>query len=302
MDCTHSQWYPRMKRALDLSAKSPATQESYLRSLRQLVDYLGKEPDDVEEAELERYLLFRRNESRWKPATLRLCYAGVKFYFRTVLDRRWKLFSILRAEDQRSLPVVLTQQEVTRILSEVTTFHNYVFLSLVYACGLRLGEALALTVDDVDARAMLLHVRAGKGGKDRTVPLPEQTLALLRRYWRTHRHPTLLFPALGRGGKNGRAATAATTAMDRASVQGAFLRARKAAGVTRAHVSIHTLRHSYATHLLEAGLNIRFIQRALGHGRLETTMRYLHLTCKGEADAYRIINSVIEEVGHVRSR
>lgn len=302
MDCTHSQWYPRMKRALDLSAKSPATQESYLRSLRQLVDYLGKEPDDVEEAELERYLLFRRNESRWKPATLRLCYAGVKFYFRTVLDRRWKLFSILRAEDQRSLPVVLTQQEVTRILSEVTTFHNYAFLSLVYACGLRLGEALALTVDDIDAQAMLVHVRAGKGGKDRTVPLPEQTLALLRRYWRTHQHPTLLFPALGRGGKSGRAATAATTAMNRASVQGAFLRARKAAGVTRAHVSIHTLRHSYATHLLEAGLNIRFIQRALGHGRLETTMRYLHLTRKGEVDAYRIINFVIEEVGHVRSR
>ena len=301
MDCLHSQWYAPMKRALDLSGKSPATQESYLRSVRQLVDYLQKEPMEVEEHELERYLLYRRNESRWKPATLRLCYAGIKFYFRTVLDRQWKLFSILHAEDQRTLPVVLTQQEVIRILSCVKTFHNYVFLSLVYACGLRLGEALALTVDNVDARAMLLHIRAGKGGKDRTVPLPEDTLALLRRYWRTHRHPTLLFPALGRGGKSGRAATGATTAMNRASVQGAFLRARKAAGVTRAHVSIHTLRHSYATHLLEAGLNIRFIQRALGHGRLETTMRYLHLTRKGQNDAYRIINSVIGEVGHVRS-
>ena len=302
MDCSHSQWYARTKRALDLSAKSPATQEAYLRSLRQLVDYLGKEPDEVGEQELEDYLLFRRNVSRWKPATLRLCYAGIKFYFRTVLDRKWKLFSILRAEDQRTLPVVLTQQEVTRILSCVKSFHNYVFLSLVYACGLRLGEALALTVDDVDSQAMLLHVRGGKGRKDRTVPLPDHMLRLLRRYWRTHHHPTLLFPALGRGGKSGRAATAATTAMNRASVQGAFLRARTAAGVTRAHVSIHTLRHSYATHLLEAGLNIRFIQRSLGHGRLETTMRYLHLTRTGEAEAYRIINSVIEEVGHVRAR
>ena len=218
MSCLHSQWYARMKLALDLSGKSPATQESYLRSVRQLADCLQKDPEEVEEQELERYLLHRRNESRWKPATLRLCYAGIKFYFRTVLDRKWKLFSILHAEDQRPLPVVLTQEEVIRILRCVRTFHNYVFLSLVYACGLRLGEALALTIDDIDARAMLVHVRAGKGRKDRTVPLPEDTPKLLRRYWRTHRHPTLLFPALGRGSKSGRAATKARTSMNRASV------------------------------------------------------------------------------------
>ena len=179
MNCLHSQWHARMKRALDLSGKSPATQEAYLRSVRQLADYLKKDPEEVEEQELDRYLLYRRNESRWK------------------------LFCILHAEDQRPLlPVVLTQQEVDRILSCVKTFHNYAFLSLVYACGLRLGEALALTTDDIDARAMLVHVSAGKGRKDRTVPLPEDTLKLLRRYWRTHRHPTLLFPALGSEGND----------------------------------------------------------------------------------------------------
>lgn len=106
--------------------------------------------------------------------------------------------------------MVLTQREIFRILSCVKTFHSHVFLSLVYACGLRLGEALALTIDDIDARPMLVHVRAGKGRKDRTVPRPEDTLKLLRRYWRTHRHPTLLFPALGRGGKSGRAACQST--------------------------------------------------------------------------------------------
>lgn len=299
MNESQFQWYSEMERALLLSGKTPRTRESYLRSIRQLVDHFDKDPQEITERELEDYFLFRRSESRWKPATLRLCYAGIKFYFRTVLDRSWRLFSILHVEDERTLPVVLTREEVTRILTHVTTFHNYVFLSTVYSCGLRLGEALALSVSDIDARAMLIHVRHGKGAKDRTVPLPQHTLALLRHYWLTHKHPSMIFPALGRGQKNG---SSATVHMNRSSVQGAFLRARKAAGVTRPHVSIHTLRHSYATHLLEAGLNIRFIQRALGHGSLETTVKYLHLTRKGQADAHRIINTVMQEADHARRR
>ena len=299
MNHSQSHWYSQMERALLLGGKTPRTRESYLRSVRQLVDHLDKDPQEITERELEDYFLFRRSESRWKPATLRLCYAGIKFYFRTVLNRSWKLFSILHVEDERTLPVVLTQEEVTRILANVTTFHNYVYLSTVYSCGLRLSEALALTVSDIDAQAMLLHVRHGKGATDRTVPLPRHTLSLLRRYWLTHRHPTMIFPALGRGQKNGHTAT---EHMNRASVQGAFLRARKAAGVTRPRVSVHTLRHSYATHLLEAGLNIRFIQRALGHRSLETTVQYLHLTRKGHDDAYRIINAVMQEANHAHGR
>ena len=295
MNQSQSQWYPEMERALLLSGKTPRTRESYLRSVRQLVDHCEKDPLMITERELEDYFLFRRTESRWKPATLRLCYAGIKFYFCTVLDRPWRLFSILHVEDERTLPVVLTQEEVTRILAKVTTFHNYVYFSTVYSCGLRLSEALVLTVSDIDADAMLIHVRHGKGATDRTVPLPHYTLTLLRRYWLTHKHPSMIFPAVGRGRISGHTAT---EHMNRSSVQGAFLRARKAAGVTRPRVSVHTLRHSYATHLLEAGLNIRFIQRALGHRSLETTVKYLHLTRKGQDDAYRIINAVMQEVDH----
>jgi integrase/recombinase XerD len=169
------------------------------------------------------------------------------------------------------------------------------FSPLSTPASLSLGEALALTVDDIDAEAMLLRVRSGKGRVDRTVPLPEHILTLLRRYWRTHRNERLIFPALGRGQTGGHTAT---EPMNRASVQGAFRRALKAAGLARPHVSIHTLRHSYATHLLEAGVNIRFIQHALGHRCLETTMRYLHLTRKGQANAYQIITSVMQEVPH----
>jgi site-specific recombinase XerD len=171
-----------------------------------------------------------------------------------------------------------------RILSHVRTFHNYVFLSTVYCCGLRLQEALYLQVSDIDSHRMLIHVHRGKGAKDRYVPLPGNTLNLLRRYWVTHKNPVLIFPARGRGGND-------TMAIE--SVQGAFRRAKFPAGIKKRRVSVHTLRHSYATHLLEAGVNLRVIQRYLGHAQLETTMVYLHLTRKGQEDAYKIIDSTM---------
>jgi len=201
MDHTHYQWYRQMQRGLQLSGKSPNTQESYLRSVRQLVDHCGKEPEEISEQELSDYILFRRNESRWKPATLRLCYAGIKFYFQRVLDRKWKLFAILHAEDERRFPVVLTQTEVAKILSHVRTFHTFTFLSTVYACGLRLAEALSLTIDDIDADAMLVHVRRGKGQdgnqqaddthRDRVPPSVPPARAALR----LHENPLLWIPA-----------------------------------------------------------------------------------------------------------
>jgi integrase len=142
---------------------------------------------------------------------------------------------------------------------------------------------------------MMIHVHRGKGAKDRYVALPHSTLHLLRQYWRTHRHPQLLFPALGRSGTG---AKEALNPMAKSSVQGAFRRAKWDAGVRKKGVSIHTLRHSYATYLLEAGVNLRVIQRYMGHARLETTMLYLHLTQKGQEDACQLINHVMEGLDH----
>jgi integrase len=189
------------------------------------------------------------------------------------------------------LPCILSKEEVFRILDHVTTFHNYTFLSTVYACGLRISEALGLQVSDIDSQRMMIHVHRGKGAKDRYVPLPQDTLRLLRRYWLTHKNAVLVFPALGRGHNKG---PTATTPMAIDSVQGAFRRAKLAAGITKRHVSVHTLRHCYATHLLEAGVNPRIIQRYMGHSQLETTMVYFHLTQKGTEDAYTIINSAMK--------
>lgn len=131
----------------------------------------------------------------------------------------------------------------------------------------------------------MLHVHHGKGAKDRYVPLPDATIDVLRQHWKTHRHPQLIFPAIGRNRKQ---ASSTSLTMAKSSVQGAFRRAKKLAGITKKNVCIHTLRHSYATHLLEAGINLRSIQQFLGHVRLETTMVYLHLTNKGQQDAWQI--------------
>lgn len=286
-----SDYYQKSMKALQLAGMSERTQECYTRSIRKLVDFYGKSPDLISEKELEDYFLHRRNVDKWAPATLRIAYSGVKFFFINVLKQNWHIFSYLDAKRSNTLPCVLTREEINRIFAQLKTFHNYAYLSTVYSCGLRLQEALYLQISDIDSQRMLIHIHRGKGCKDRFVPMPESTLHLLRSYWKTHRNPKLIFPALGRGHNLG-PKSEVPMAID--SVQGAFRKAKFAAGINKRRVSIHTLRHSYATHLLEAGVNIRTIQRYLGHSALMTTMVYLHLTQKGQEDAYQRINDLMK--------
>ena len=287
MQKTETSWYEQMVRKLQINGKSERTQEAYTRAVRQLTEYYKTDPALITEDQLEEYFLYRRNESKWASKTLRLCYYGIRFYYRFVLNSDWNLFSILKAQKEERLPVIPTKETVLTVLACVTTFHNFVFFSTVYSCGLRLQEALNLHVSDIDSSRMMVYVHRGKGAKDRYVPLPKKTLNLLRSYWKTHRNTQLIFPAVGRGRAKG---PSSTVPMNRASVQGALTRAVKKAGITK-KLSVHTLRHAYATHLLEQGVNIRVIQRYMGHKCLETTMRYLHLTRKGAEDAYQIIDS-----------
>lgn len=290
-----TEWYESMIQTLQLNGKGERTQEAYARAVRMLLDFYHKAPDQITADELQAYFLHRRNVSRWSPATLRICYAGIRFFFEKVLQRDWPLLQVLRAQRERKLPAVLSVEEVRRALACVTTFHNQAFLTTVYSCGLRLQEGLHLEVADIDSARRMVHVHRGKGAKDRYVPLPGATLTLLRKYWVTHRNPRLLFPAVGRGHQ---AAPVATTPMAPSSVQGAFRQALRAAGIHKRQVSLHTLRHSYATHLLEAGVNLRAIQRYMGHTDLETTMVYLHLTQKGQEDAYHLIDTVMGGLDH----
>ena len=288
-------WYDKTIQALQLNGKGERSQEAYARSVRMLIQFYGKTPDQITEQELQDYFLQRKNIDKWAPNTMRICYCGIRFFYEHVLQRNWHILGILRAQTERRLPAVLSVEEVRNLLAQVKTFQNYAYLSTVYSCGLRLHEGLYLEVSDIDSDRMMIHVHRGKGAKDRYVPLPPSTLNLLRRYWVTHRHPCLLFPALGR---NGNGAKDAPSPMAKSSVQGAFRRAKVAAGIRKKGVSVHTLRHSYATHLLEAGVNLRVIQRYMGHAQLETTMVYLHLTQKGQEDACQLINQVMEGLDH----
>ncbi len=284
-------YYQKSMNALQLAGKSERIQECYTRSVCQLVAHYETELDSITEKDLEEYFLYRANVDEWKPATLKIAYAGIKFYFVNVLKREWHIFKYLHARHEQKLPCILSTDEVFCVLDHIKTFHNFCFASMVYATGLRLSEALALQVTDIDGSRMMIHVHRGKGAKDRYVELPKNIYLLLREYWATHRNKVLIFPALGRSGKN---APYANKSMARASVQGAFRKAVVASGIKKRRVTIHTLRHCYATHLLEAGVNVRLIQQYMGHSQLETTMKYFHLTQKGTEDASKIINSVMQ--------
>ncbi len=284
-----SNYYDLSMRALQLAGMSDSTQESYTRSVRQLVEFCGKTPEEVTEQELQDYFLHRKNKDKWAPATLRISYSGIKFFFINVLRRDWHTLKLINAKQGKALPTVLSIKEAWGILDAVETPQNKAYLTVVYTCGLRLSEGLHLQVSDIDSDRMRIFVH-GKGAKDRYVPLPEATLGVLRDYWKTHRNPTWIFPRLGHGHNEGPTAKAPMT---RGTVQGALRRLIKQLGF-RKRISVHTLRHSYATHLLEAGVNIRRIQQYLGHASLNTTMIYLHLTTQGHKHAYDIINSVMK--------
>jgi len=287
-------YYKKSMRALQLAGMSEPTQKGYTRSVRMLVDFYGKSPDQVSEVELQDYFLHRKNVDKWAAATMRICYSGIKFFFINVLKRDWHTLELIHAKREQRLPTVLSLNEVWNILNAVRTPQNKAYLTAVYTCGLRLHEALFLQVTDIDAQRMRIHVHRGKGAKDRYVPLPESTLYLLRDYWKRHRNPLWIFPRLGRSGQE---SPKAARPMAKASVQGALRRVLKQLKIIK-RVSIHTLRHSYATHLLEAGVNIRRIQQYLGHSSLNSTMVYLHLTTQGHEHAYDIINSLMKGDDH----
>ena len=280
----------RMRQDLQLSGRGERTQEAYLRAVRQLAAHFRTPPDQLSESQIRDYFLFLKNEKRFSPSSLKIAYCGIKFFYTQTVPRDWATLLKLRVPRQKSLPDVLTIDEVRRIIDATRTHHNRTYLWTVYSLGLRLQEGLNLQVGDIDGARRLVHVHRGKGAKDRYVPLPPKTLTLLREYWATHRHPTLLFPATGR---NHKTAATATQPMGKASVQGAIRKVVLQLEL-RKSISIHTLRHSYATHLLEAGVNLRMIQQYLGHSSLQTTMVYLHLTSQGQEQARATIDKLME--------
>lgn len=282
----------KMIECLQLRGFSERTQEAYTRAVRQLAEHYHKSPDLITEEELRQYFLYIINVKHYSRNTTTIALCGIRFFFEQTLNRNWTLFNIVRPAPEHKLPVILSLEEVREILNRVRLPRYRVCLSTIYACGLRLQEGIRLAVPDIDSARMMIHVRHGKGNKDRYVPLPQRTLELLRDYWSTHRNPVLIFPAEGRGHID---LSKATEPMSKSSVQDAFRAALKQSGINK-RASVHTLRHSWATHLLEAGVHLRLIQEYLGHNSPATTSVYTHLTVKAEQLGAEAINRVIDNL------
>lgn len=277
----------RMLEDLRLRGFSPKTQEVYLGAVRQLAVYFHKPPDQISEEELRQYFLYLKEVKQVSPSTCTIALSGIKFFYEHTLRRDWPTLDLVRPGRERKLPVVLSVAEVQRILSCLHRPRYRVCLTTIYACGLRLQEGVHLQVGDIDGERGMVHVRHGKGNKDRYVPLPSRTLEMLREHWRAHRHPVWLFPSPHQ------TETRRDTPMDVSGVQRAFRAALVESGVSKP-ASVHTLRHSWATHLLEAGINLRVIQAYLGHASPTTTAIYTHLTRNLESQVAATVNQVLE--------
>jgi site-specific recombinase XerD len=277
---------------LQLHGFAEKTQEAYLRSVRQLSAYCNKPPDRISEDELREYFLYLKNEKGASRSSCRVALYGIRFFYLNTLRKEWPSLELIRFPPEKTLPVVLSVDEVRRVLAKVLRPKYKVCLTTIYSCGLRLREGVTLKTEDIDGERKQLHIRRAKGGKDRYIPLPERTLEMLRDFWSNHRHPTFLFPARI---PLGIPTSSARKTMCPSGVRRALQAAVKESGVKK-HATVHTLRHSYATHLLEAGVNLRVIQAYLGHSSLQSTMIYTHLTEKAQTPAVDAINELLKDI------
>ena len=271
----------RLIHDLQLRGYADRTVEAYVRAVAQLARFYHASPDRLTEEQIRHYLIHLSTVQKVARGTHTIALCGIKFFYQQTLARQWTVLDIARPKREKKLPVVLSRDEVWRILAAVRISVYRACLTAIYVCGLRLMEGVLLQVPDVDSERMMLHIH-GKRRKDRLVPLPDAALTLLRDHWRTHRNPLWLFPAT----------TGNPGPISRSSLQSAFARAVKQSGVhKRAHV--HTLRHSYATHLLEAGVTLQLIQEYLGHTSARTTTIYTHLTRELRDAAVEPINGLM---------
>lgn len=281
--------YQRHVNALTRQGKSTSTIEAYSRAVRRIAAFFDRCPDRLSREDLEAYFSSLIKTHSW--STIKLDRNGLQFFYTHVLKQQWQWVDIIKPPVVKSLPDILTQAELAHLLHSTREprYHTYFFI--VYSMGLRLSEALNLKVGDIDAQRMRVHIRCGKGRQDRFVILPEAALLALRRYWATHRNPSLLFPT----GLTPDEQHSAKAHMDRGGLQKSFTTIARQCGIHK-HVSIHSLRHCYGTHLIEAGLNLRAIQQEMGHQSPTTTALYTRLTDCMQQQSSLFINRMVDQL------
>jgi|SRR6187401_748592 site-specific recombinase XerD len=285
----------RLAKALALRYDANRTRHTYYRQLRLIHEHFACDPAQLTESQLRDYFLFIKLKKQWKPKSIRQALAACRQFFRDLLGRSdWKVFSQIRTRDHDTLPAVLTRQQVHDLLACIRLRRYRTPIKLIYVCGLRLSECLALTIHDINGAENKLLIRNSKGHQDRVVPLPTSLWRELQNYWKVHRHPLLIFPNAGRGNIDLKALAQrmhqARMPMPCSSLQRLIIVARKQLNLPAA--SIHSLRHSFATHLLEAGAHLHTIQKLLGHKQITTTMIYLHMTHQTTRDALGLIDEL----------
>ena len=261
-----------MMQAMHLHGLRDKTIDSYRRTLYRIAGHFGRCPDDLAPNELKDYFSTMLEQYSW--STIKVDLSSLQFFHRYVLEREMEWIKIIRPPRVRTLPDIPTREEVQLLINTVRKLRYRIFLLVVYSLGLRITEGLTLEVADIDGTQRRVHIRDGKGGKDRYVPLPALTLQAMRRFWSSHRHPRLLFPSPAGHQIIVRIASAP---MDASGVQAALRAARLDYGIQK-KLTVHSLRHAYATHLLEQGMDLRLIQSLLGHSHSNTTARYAHIT------------------------
>jgi len=268
-DVTLSTWRNRLSEDLRLADYRDRTQEAYQLAVRQMLEHLQREPTAITEDDVRGYLLYLRDKRRISPSYLNIAVCALRFFFMRTLHQEWDVFDLVRIQRPQTLPTVLSTAEVRGLLSAIRLPVRRMALTTIYALGLRLGEGLRLEAQHIDSDRLLVWIRDGKGAKDRTVPLPRPLLARLRTYWARERPASrtrYLFVADRTGDR-----------FEESTLQKTFTAALRETALEK-HASIHTLRHSYATHLVEAGVSLRTVQSLLGHASLRTTEVYLHVT------------------------
>jgi len=257
----------RMIRDMELAGFTPGTQQTYIGAVVKLQDHYNIRPDRLSEKQVQQYIFWLRDEKDVAKGTFQTSWYGLKFLYYRTLGVDWALFTRkkVRQPRRKRLPVAIAWDDGRRLIAALQKPSYRLCCSVMLALGLRIGDALVLTVQSIDSTQMIVRV-IGKGNKERILPLPQTLLVALRSFWTTHRHPRLLFP-----NRNG------TAPLCEKSLRSAFTKARDSLGIKK-NVTPHSLRHGFATHLLENGVDIRIVQMLLGHASLSSTEIYTHLT------------------------
>jgi len=247
---------------------SPHTMDCYIRCVAQFARYFGKSPDALEIEHVREYQLFLLEKKKASWGTFNQTVCALNFFYKVTLKRDWSHNPIPFPKKEKKLPVILSVGEIAAFFAVIDNLKHWTIFTLMYATGLRISETLNLLPSDIDSKRMVIRVRQGKGKKDRYVPLYPSLLGSLRKYWLAYRPQAWLFAGMLPG-----------QPLNRRSVERLYPRLREKAGIKKP-VTPHTMRHCFATHLLEAGTDLRTIQLLLGHRSLNTTAVYLHVATK----------------------